>query len=342
MRKQELKNYIAKVKKFNKCNNTLDVLNNVLIKDQYIITSNLDVTYKKFFKELDINLEVLIDLKFLEQIVKKTKSEYINLNEAGLIKIGDNKFDYNFDPNKEIDFISYDLKKPLNAGHLNDTTISYLKTATNFVSNDDLRPSMTGVNITNNMIYSTDARMCYFKKHTSSVENSLDNIIIPVDAINLLTDNTYILNECDEDPLRFSLINDNEEVVFRGIYGEYPNIEAIIPKDNFIQINTIKNDFLEQISFAEISANKHTKKIQLKLNGDNVLIKSSDEDFVRGYTGIMKNTTHNYNEDFSIYLNAGFMTKISKFLNEDIKINASAPNRAVILNDTFLVMPLLK
>lgn len=341
MNTKELKQFILKVKKFNKGNNTLPILDSILIKDQRLIVSNLEVTFKKYFADLNPELNVLIDLKFLEQIAKKTKMDKIDLNTAGIIKIGKNEFTYNgLDDIK--DYPEYDLPKFKNAGYLDDNTIKDLKIAVNFVANDDLRPVMGGVNITKDMIYSTDAHLCYFINHVSAIENKWDNIIIPKDVINLLTDSSYTILECDDNK-RYSFTSNTEEIIFYAIDGKYPNVDAVIPKENDKQIFAPKIDLLESISLAEIAANKGTSKISLKISqGYKVSTTSNDPDYNRSYSGEIVNSTTNYSDDFEIGFNSKFLAKIFKFVdNNEVRIDMSQANRAAIINDHFLIMPVM-
>lgn len=331
MKTKELKNYIAKVKKFNKGNNSLNVLDNILIENQNLITSNLDISFVKHFSELDPDLKTQINLLFLEKIVKKTKTENIDLNEIGKIKFVKNIFEYEV---TDEEFPLYNIKEPKSFGTLCKEDLPKLKVASNFVGKDDLRPIMTGVLISKDKICATDAHLMYFDSHSSEIK---EGVVIPIPVISLLNDEDYIFTQ---DSLTYSLKKDSEEVIFRAIEGKYPNFEAVIPKENPIVLEASKKEFLENLSLAEISSNKFTGKIILNLTEDKKsFVKSVEEDFKYSYKGEIEKCSHNSEEEFNIGFNSKFLLKIFRFLPDEISLEMSLPDRAAIFNKSFLVMP---
>lgn len=340
MKSIEIKKFVANVKKFNRANNTLPILDNILIKDQMLIASNLDIIYKVRFPELSPELIGLVDILFLEKIAKKTKD--IDLNEIGKIKTNKGTFDYNPEIENAKEFIQTDFKTKNSTGLLKSETIVELKKAVNFISKDELRPIMGGVFVNDKELCATDAHIMYFKDHNSKIK---DSFIIPSKVIPLLQETEYSISDSEfteySNGVKVKVFKtNNEEVIFIPVDGKYPNYRAVIPTNNPNIITVNKKDFLDGISVAEISANKITSQVIISITKGIVNLKANDLDFGRTYNGILEGANYK-GDDMQIGFNSALMTKGLKYLSNDLEIAMSLPHRAIILNKCFLLMPIM-
>lgn len=337
MKNLELKKFVAKVKKFNKANNSLPILDNFLIKNGKLSANNLEIQFSKRFEDLNSDLFGLINILYLEQIVKKNKNPEIDLNTLGIIKAGKNEFKYNPDQDAAKDFPEFNVSGFEAIGAFNEQNVKDLKTAVNFAGKDELRPVMSGVNIDKHNICATDAHLLYRTSHGQRIQESF---IMPAMVVNLMDKPLYDIFNIDYQNM-FITHNNEETIYFRAIEGKYPNYEAVIPKENTTQLFVEKSSFLETISLAEIAANKVTKQICLELSKDKKQVTSFDNDFKTGYSGEIDNPGFEGNE-LKIGFNSGLLQKLIKFVDsKELKFDMSLPNRAAIVNNDFLIMPVM-
>lgn len=344
MKTSELKKYIVNVKKFNPGKNTLPILDNILISDQMLIVSNLEVIYKVKFDDLDPGLNVLIDIRYLEQIVKKVKSLEIDINTPGKIITNKGSFNYNLEYYDVSEFPEFGFTPKKEIGSLNIDAISTLKNAVNYTGNDYLRQVMTGVFINKDKIVATDAHYLMFKDHNCNIS---EDFIIPANAVNMLSEKDYSItyntkgNDTQLLSEMYCFENGNEQIIFRGIDGKYPNFDAVIPKENPITVNLCKPNFIEILTLAQISANKSTKNIIIELKDGDVFVTSKDEDFKRAYSGQVPGGNYNTVDPFIIGFNSALLLKCLKFMPDNISIEMSLSNRAIIINGYMLLMPVM-
>lgn len=335
MKTLELKKFVAKVKRFNKGNNTLPILDNFLIEAGKITANNLEVQFTWSPDGLSEKTTALVSISFLEKIAKKTKSKFIDLDLPGVITTG--KATFNYDPQLEEteNFPQFDLAGSKRIGTFNEINVKELKEAVFFAGNDDLRPVMSGVNIDKFNIAATDAHVLYFSAHGQTFD---EKFIIPKQVIGLMTPGNYTVNYLDFNNM--SISNLSESIYFRPIEGKYPNYDAVIPKENPSTLHVEKPVLMESLDFAQIASSQVTHQVILNLSKDSQVLSSGDSDFKTGYSGPIDNAGFT-GPDLKIGFNAMFLQKAAKFLPESLSIAMSLPNRAAILNSKILVMPVM-
>ena len=224
------------------------------------------------------------------------------------------------------------------------------------VSNDDLRPAMTGVyfELSANGItcVATDAhRLVRFKRTDISCPKT-DSFIVPKKPLNLLK-SALPLNE---DDLQISY-NSNHlfvkhggtELVCRLIDARFPDYKVVIPVDNPYKLTLNKNDFQNALRRVSVFSNKSTNQVALTISGSELQMVAQDVDF--SFEGNERMTCSYDGEDLQIAFNAKFLIEMLNAADtEEISIELSTPTKAGIIKPTeteenedllMLVMPLM-
>jgi DNA polymerase-3 subunit beta len=224
------------------------------------------------------------------------------------------------------------------------------------VSNDELRPAMTGVycQLTPQHLtfVSTDAHKLVRYRRMDAKSDSSASFILPKKALTLLksslpSDDVNVSVEYNSTSAFFKFGNIN--LICRLIDERYPDYEAVIPQNNTNKLTVDRALFLNSLRRVVIFANKTTHQVRLKITGSELNISSEDIDF--------SNEAHERlgcqyeGEDMEIGFNAKFLIEMLNNLSgEEVSIEMSTPNRAGLLfpqtNDEnedvlMLVMPVM-
>lgn len=205
------------------------------------------------------------------------------------------------------------------------------------VSNDELRPAMTGVycqltpqNLT---FVATDAHKLVRYRRNDAKADTATSFILPKKALNLLksslpSEDVNVSIEYNTTSAFFKFANIN--LICRLIDERYPDYEAVIPQNNPNKLTLDRSLFLNCLKRVVIFANKTTHQVRLKITGSELNISSEDIDFA--------NEAHERigcqfdGEDMEIGFNAKFLIEMLNNLSgEEITIEMSTPNRAGLL-----------
>lgn len=144
------------------------------------------------------------------------------------------------------------------------------------VSNDDLRPAMTGVYFELNedfiQFVATDAHRLVRYKRTDVTCPKTDSFIVPKKPLNLLK--SALPNNEDELTLNY---NNNHLFVKHGstrmscrlIDARFPDYKVVIPVDNPYKLTVNKIDFQSALRRVSVFSNKSTNQVVLTIQGAN-------------------------------------------------------------------------
>lgn len=330
-----------------KPNNTLPILDCFHLElqgnDLTITTSDLEVTtIVKLEVESVENGTIAVPHNTLLSLLKTFNNETITISalnntltitaSSGEYELAyDDANDYPSTPNVDEEGVTID------GNHLQQS-ISKVLFAT---SNDDLRPTLSGVYFDNGFIVATDAHKLV------KVESSINgNFILPKKASqqlkNLLPKNTNVTLQYNQTNALFSF--DNITIITRLVDGKYPNYEAVIPKENPNRLSINRQEFISVLKRMEVFANKQTNQIRLDLSDFEVLISSENVD----YRSRAKETLDAVysGQSMAIGVNAKFLVEMLNSLNcDEVFLDMSEPNRAILINGEegilMLCMPIM-
>ncbi|MGI4749947.1 MAG: DNA polymerase III subunit beta [Janthinobacterium lividum] len=205
------------------------------------------------------------------------------------------------------------------------------------VSNDELRPAMTGVycqlSPQHFTFVATDAHKLVRYRRKDAHSEKATSFIMPKKALNLLksslpSEDVAVSVEYNSTSAFFKFGNIN--LVCRLIDERYPDYDAVIPLNNPNKLTIDRLLFLGSLSRVAIYANKTTHQVRLKISGSELNISSEDIDF--------SNEAHEKlncayeGEDIEIGFNARFLIEMLRNLScEEVSLEMSTPNRAGLL-----------
>ena len=224
------------------------------------------------------------------------------------------------------------------------------------VSNDDLRPAMTGVffELSDKGItwVATDAhRLVRFTRLDVSCPKT-DTFIVPKKPLNLLKG--ALPSNNDELQISYNknhlfVKHGGTELVCRLIDARFPDYKVVIPTDNPYRLMVNKNDFQNALRRVSVFSNKSTNQVALTITGSELQLAAQDIDF--SFEGNERMTCQYDGEDLQIAFNAKFLIEMLNATDaEEIIIELSTPTKAGIIKPSektedevllMLVMPLM-
>ena len=224
------------------------------------------------------------------------------------------------------------------------------------VSNDDLRPAMTGVYFELDkkglQCVATDAHRLVRYKRTDVKCPKADSFIVPRKPLNLVK--TAIPSNEDEITVSY---NSNHLFVKHGttqmscrlIDARFPDYKVVIPTDNPYRLTVNKNDFQSALRRVSVFSNKSTNQVALSISGSELQLAAQDIDF--SFEGNERMKCQYNGEDLMIAFNARFLIEMLNAADSDeINMELSTPTKAGIIKPTdldeneemlMLVMPLM-
>lgn len=224
------------------------------------------------------------------------------------------------------------------------------------VSNDDLRPAMTGVffELSNKGItwVATDAHRLVRFTRTDIKCPKADSFIVPKKPLNLLKSAL----PSNEDELQISYNNnhlfvkhDGTELVCRLIDARFPDYKVVIPTDNPYRLTVNKTDFQNALRRVSVFSNKSTNQVALTITGSELQLAAQDVDF--SFEGNERMVCSYDGEDLQIAFNARFLIEmLNAAETNEIVFELSTSTKAGIIKPSeqnedemllMLVMPLM-
>lgn len=224
------------------------------------------------------------------------------------------------------------------------------------VSNDDLRPAMTGVFFELDKkglnFVATDAHRLVKYKRTDIACPKSDSFIVPKKPLNLLK--TALPDNEDELVVSYNsnhlfVKHGGTELVCRLIDARFPDYKVVIPTDNPYKLNVNKSDFQSALRRVNVFSNKTTNQVVLSISGHELQLAAQDVDF--SFEGNERMPCQYDGEDLQIAFNAKFLIEmLSAADTDEINVELSTPTKAGIIKPTemepneellMLVMPLM-
>jgi DNA polymerase-3 subunit beta len=241
-----------------------------------------------------------------------------------------------------------------------DMTSGGLLTAINktlfAVSNDDLRPAMTGVFFELSkdgvQFVATDAHRLVRYKRTDAHASKTDSFIVPKKPLNLLKnalpDNDDAITVSYNSNHLF-VNHGSTQMICRLIDARFPDYKVVIPADNPYKLIVNKADFQNALRRVNVFSNKSTNQVALSITGSELQMAAQDIDF--SFEGNERMSCQYDGEDLQIAFNAKFLIEmLSAADTEDVKMELSTPTKAGLIKPTeqaegedllMLVMPLM-
>ncbi len=277
--------------------------------------------------------------------------------ETYTIEISSSNGRYKLSGENATDFPRVPVVKGGNAIEIPSNVLSRAINKTIFaVSNDELRPAMTGIFVqlrSDNVTFvATDGHRLLRYRRVDISTGQEASLIIPRKAFTLLkstlpSEATTVRVEFNQSNAFFSF--DNIRMVCRLIDERYPDYENVIPVQNPNKLVIDRASLLSSVRRISIYSNKTTHQIRLKLSGSELQVSAEDLDFSNEANERL--ACQYEGEDMEIGFNAKFLIEmLNNMDSEEIAFELSTPNRAGLLmplsneeneNVLMLVMPVM-
>lgn len=224
------------------------------------------------------------------------------------------------------------------------------------VSNDDLRPAMTGVffEIKNDLfnMVATDAHRLVKFTLTNVKSTAEKTFIVPRTPLALLK--SSLPDNDDEIELSYSdshlfVKHDHTELACRLIDARFPDYKVVIPAENPFKMLINRASLQNALRRLSVFSNKSTYQVVLGISGNELQLNSQDIDL--NFEGNERMACQYDGDDMRIAFNAKFMGEmLNSTDSEDVTIELSAPTKAGIIKPVeiedgeellMLVMPLM-
>jgi DNA polymerase III subunit beta len=284
---------------------------------------------------------ICIPSKILTEYLKNLPDQPITLNvnetdrgieinsDFGKYKIsGENADDFPKEP------------QPGNASSFNISSIALLESISKTifaVSNDTLRPAMTGVFFqleeggSINFV-ATDAHRLVQLNRSGLDHKSSDGFIVPKKGLQqmrnvLPAEDTQL--EISYNSSHIFITNNKLRMSCRLVDARFPDYKAVIPTGNPYNLVINRTDLISALRRLSIFASKTTSQVVFDIVGNSLTISAQDIDF--SYEGKETMTCQYTGEDMKIAFNAKLMIElISNIEGSEIQLELSTPTRAGI------------
>jgi DNA polymerase III subunit beta len=235
-----------------------------------------------------------------------------------------------------------------------------------YVSTDALRPAMTCIHVDEENIAATNGNWLVYKDHKETIFHSFVPLMITAkvaDIIKDFTHGTVKVFRYNGAVSSMAIKENTRGVVFNYVDEKYPDYKNVIPENSNIKLSLNKKNLVKHLKLAMLAANKTTYQIVLSLSYGSLVtrIKAEDLDFEREYVAdfwsdlswtsprkrneegmFVDGDLPNAGDPFAIGFNAKFLLSIVEDIDQEtIVLEMTAPNRGVIINKEFLLMPVM-
>ena len=358
---------LNKVSKAISTKNLIPVLSGVkfeLKKKKLILTaSDNDITIQTVIEsntddEFNIEKEgsIVIQGKYILDIVRKLQDEYINIEVIDELKIliyTDNS-EFNLNGINKNEYPNISLEESKKKIVLDADIFKDIVNQTSFAaSHEETKPVLTGINfnIVGDILEcnSTDSYRLARKVINLSAESEENyNVVIPshniVEFSRIIGDNEKVELHIFNNKILFKTGNIKFES--RLINGTYPNTSNLLPDDSLMTVSVNLEDFYNVVDRVSIlTSDKEKNIVTLETNGDVLTLKSSSAEVgrVEEKMTIKKDNS----EDIKISFSAKYMMEALKsFSTETVDINFVGEIKPILIKSkddetlTQLVLPI--
>lgn len=204
-------------------------------------------------------------------------------------------------------------------------------------SNDELRPTMTGVYCeltTESLTFvATDAHKLVRYRRLDIKGEEENAFILPKKPLNQLKN---ILVSGDA-PVELEFNDKNARFTFKNIImtcrlidGKYPNYSAVIPQENPNTLTLDRSPFLNALRRVSLFSNQATFQVRFKIAGTELHLTAEDLDYSNEARERLN--CHFEGNDMEIGFNSKFMAEMLNNLDTDqVVMELSEPNRAGLI-----------
>lgn len=216
---------------------------------------------------------IVIDARFLLEIVRKIDSEYIHVEiiDGTLTRFTGGKAEYKINGYRPSDYPEIDFSKPENNFPLSFDILNQLINETVFaVSTKDTRPILTGVNMNHDgsKLTCTATDSYRLARKILSFTFSPFNVTVPAKSLNeaksIFSNEIQLQIAVNDKKIQF--ISDTITLQSRLLEGAYPETERLIPNQFAYRLVINRNQFIRAIDRTGFIKTDNMPIIRLQMN----------------------------------------------------------------------------
>ena len=328
-----------------------------------LTASDNDITIQTFIPvnadDMTIEKEgiIIIQGKYILDIVKKLPDEYINIEVIDDLKIlistKNSEFNLNGISQNEYPKINLEVKEDFVL--INNRVFKSIINQTSFAtSNDESRQILTGINFKiNGNIMECNATDSYrLARKVITLKNPSEenyNVVIPSKNV---IEFSRILNDNDND-IEVHIFNNKilfkyDNIIFQSrlISGSYPNTSNLFPNECMLKVTVNLNDLYDVIDRASIlTSDKDKNIVTLETNNNTLYMRSSSAEIgrVEEKMDIEKDNDENIKISFSARY---MMEALKSFTSTHVELSFVGEIKPIIIKEkdddelTQLVLPI--
>ncbi len=296
----------------------------------YLTASDSDLMIQSFIdkkeiKQIEKTGTIIIQAKYLLDIVRKLPNEDINIevidSQKILINTKNTVFNLNclnIDEYPEISF--EETKTPI---IINSNNFKQIINQTIFaISTQESRPILTGVNfvLENDILTCTATDSYRMSKKTIKLDQKYDGVNVVIPGKNLNEFDKLLIDDADISIHLFSnkILFKYRDYLFQTnlLSGSFPNTANLIPTDFKFILNTSLNDFKDAIDRAALlTQNKERNIVKLDTTEKGMLISSYASEIGKVDENVI--AEKNTKENTSISFSSKYMLDALRIINEE-------------------------
>ncbi|KKS01454.1 MAG: polymerase III subunit beta protein [Candidatus Yanofskybacteria bacterium GW2011_GWA2_41_22] len=338
-------------------NNSLPILNNILLKTENgrlkVSATNLEIGINCFIgSKIEEVGQIAVPARIFSDFIGNVTDEKVAITtKNNILSIDSDKY--------KTQILSFDAKdfpiipkiKDNSFGSISAKTLRESLTAVfDSVALSETRPELAGVAVNfnkNNTVFASTDSFRLTEKIVDLKNNKEQSIILPR---NTAAELIRISNDLDGDirlymnDNQIAFANDDIEIISRVIDGNYPDYKKVIPEKFISRVLVNKSDLEKNVKLTGIfSSNISDIKIKCMEDKIKLISKNSDKGEIEAETeGVLKN------DPFEISLNYHYLLDGLKVINTDkVVVEFTGQNSPLVLrqgdgskNIVYLIMPL--
>lgn len=312
----------------------------------YLLASDSELTIQSFIpknaiKSIESTGVIIIQSKYITEIIRKMPADYINIEIVDGTKISiyceNNRYDLNcLNPADYPNIKLEENKNPLNIS--SDVFKSIIKETVFAISTQESRPLLTGLNlkINGNVLECVATDSYRLAKKTIILDvNYKDEVNIVIPGKNLLELDKILTTDNDIETHIFNnkILFKYKNILFQTnlLSGTYPNTNSLIPNEFNIIINTNINNYFDAIDRAALlTQSKERNIVKMKLNKDKLIITSFSLEI--GKVEEVINLSDVNEHEIEISFSAKYMLEaLRTFKEDDLLIMLNSENKPIVI-----------
>ena len=325
MKANELLKYVSTAASVVDSNAVTPITKNLLFKNNKILATDLNTSIE-VKTPFHVDGKVAVDTQKLVALLKSLGQQDIEIDFAfptTKIKSSSGKYSISAFDGADFPAIEFGIGENTAKGFLFETALDLTKGS---VSNDELRPVMTGVLFDTNLGYVVSTNGHKLSRYQATFKG--ESFILPPSVAGLFK---TISDENVHYEVRNNMINFTTESLkfsIRKVEGTYPPYDRVIPTNNDKSLTIEQKDLLTVLKRVSLFSSE-TSAISLEL-GDTVKIKGTDLNFGNSADETLQATYEG--SPLTIGLNAKYLIELLNTSGDGtITITFSEANKPVLI-----------